>query len=95
MSRFDQLACLLLFLFLLRHALSARKELAELSALLADERELLNQGHGKVLLFQLNGAMIFGVAKAINREHNAISDCRAVVFDLSVNKYSPICSQVN
>tara|TARA_A100001234_G_scaffold182042_1_gene164917 strand:+ start:1215 stop:2879 length:1665 start_codon:yes stop_codon:yes gene_type:complete len=48
-----------------------------------DERELLNQGHGKVLLFQLNGAMIFGVAKAINREHNAISDCRAVVFDLS------------
>ena len=48
-----------------------------------DERELLNQGEGKVLLFQLNGAMIFGVAKAINREHNAISDCRAVVFDLS------------
>ena len=48
-----------------------------------DERELLNQGHGKVLLFQLNGAMIFGVAKAINREHNAISDCKAVVFDLS------------
>ena len=48
-----------------------------------DERELLNQGHGKVLLFQLNGAMIFGVAKAINREHNAISDCRAVEFDLS------------
>ena len=48
-----------------------------------DERDLLNQGHGKVLLFQLNGAMIFGVAKAINREHNAISDCRAVVFDLS------------
>ena len=48
-----------------------------------DERDLLNQGDGKVLLFQLNGAMIFGVAKAINREHNAISDCRAVVFDLS------------
>ena len=48
-----------------------------------DELELLNQGHGKVLLFQFNGAMIFGVAKAINREHNAISDCRAVVFDLS------------
>ena len=46
-------------------------------------RDSLNQGHGKVLLFQLNGAMIFGVAKAINREHNAISDCRAVVFDLS------------
>ena len=48
-----------------------------------DERKLLNQGNGQVLLFQLTGAMIFGVAKAISREHNAISDCRAVVFDLS------------
>ena len=48
-----------------------------------DERKLLDQGNGQVLLFQLTGAMIFGVAKAISREHNAISDCRAVVFDLS------------
>ncbi|MEO1003332.1 MAG: SulP family inorganic anion transporter [Cyanobacteria bacterium J06638_7] len=49
----------------------------------ADEKELLNQGRGQVLLFQLTGAMIFGVAKAIGREHNAIGDCRAVIFDLS------------
>ena len=48
-----------------------------------NERALLDQGKGKVLLFQLNGAMIFGVAKAIGREHNAISDCQAVIFDLS------------
>jgi len=48
-----------------------------------DERSLLEQGRGQVLLFQLNGAMIFGVAKAIGREHNAIGDCKAVVFDLS------------
>jgi len=48
-----------------------------------DERALLDQGKGQVLLFQLNGAMIFGVAKAIGREHNAISDCKAVIFDLS------------
>ncbi len=47
------------------------------------ERELLGQAKGRVLLFQLNGAMIFGVAKAINREHNAIGDCDAVIFDLS------------
>ncbi|MFZ9270994.1 MAG: SulP family inorganic anion transporter, partial [Prochlorococcaceae cyanobacterium] len=33
-----------------------------------DERQLLDQGRGQVLLFQLNGAMIFGVAKAIGRE---------------------------
>jgi sulfate permease, SulP family len=48
-----------------------------------DERQLLDQGRGQVLLFQLNGAMIFGVAKAIGREHNAIADCKAVVFDLT------------
>jgi SulP family sulfate permease len=48
-----------------------------------DEKELLDQGKGKVLLFQLNGAMIFGVAKAIGREHNAIGDVNAVVFDLT------------
>jgi SulP family sulfate permease len=49
----------------------------------SDERTLLDQGRGQVLLFQLNGAMIFGVAKAIGREHNAIGDCKAVIFDLS------------
>ena len=48
-----------------------------------DEKALLDQGKGQVLLFQLNGAMIFGVAKAIGREHNAIGECRAVIFDLS------------
>jgi SulP family sulfate permease len=48
-----------------------------------NERALLDEGKGQVLLFQLTGAMIFGVAKAIGREHNAISDCKAVIFDLS------------
>jgi SulP family sulfate permease len=47
------------------------------------EKALLDQGKGQVLLFQLNGAMIFGVAKAIAREHNAIAECKAVIFDLS------------
>jgi SulP family sulfate permease len=46
-----------------------------------EEKALLDQGKGQVLLFQLNGAMIFGVAKAIAREHNAIRDCKAVIFD--------------
>ncbi len=47
------------------------------------ERRLLDRANGEVLLFQLNGAMIFGVAKAIDREHNAIGDCKAIVFDLA------------
>nr|YP_002048677.1 low affinity sulfate transporter [Paulinella chromatophora]ACB42467.1 low affinity sulfate transporter [Paulinella chromatophora] len=47
------------------------------------EQNLLDEAEGKVLLFQLAGQMIFGVAKAINREHNAISYCKAVIFDVS------------
>lgn len=49
----------------------------------SDEKRWLDEGNGRVLLFQLSGPMIFGVAKAISRQHNAISDCDAIVFDLS------------
>jgi len=51
--------------------------------LLDEEQRLLDQAGGRVLLFQLAGPMIFGVAKTIAREHNAIANCDAVVFDLS------------
>lgn len=49
----------------------------------AEEKRWLDEGNGRVLLFQLSGPMIFGVAKAIAREHNAIGDCDAIIFDLS------------
>ncbi|MGF1491506.1 MAG: SulP family inorganic anion transporter [Microcoleaceae cyanobacterium] len=49
----------------------------------ANERRWLDEANGRVLLFQLSGPMIFGVAKAISREHNAIGECDAIVFDLS------------
>ncbi|MCP9841241.1 SulP family inorganic anion transporter [Synechococcus sp. J7-Johnson] len=48
-----------------------------------NEKALLDQGGGKVLLFQLIGPMIFGLAKTISREHNAIQECDSIVFDLS------------
>ena len=48
-----------------------------------EEKRWLDEGNGRVLLFQLSGPMIFGVAKAISREHNAIGECDAIVFDLS------------
>ena len=48
-----------------------------------EEQQLLDRASGMVLLFQLAGPMIFGVAKAIAREHNAIGNCQAVVFDLA------------
>ncbi|MEL7332795.1 MAG: SulP family inorganic anion transporter [Cyanobacteria bacterium J06560_2] len=52
-------------------------------ALNANEKRWLDQADDRVLLFRLGGPMIFGVAKAINREHNAIKVCDAIVFDLA------------
>ncbi len=49
----------------------------------SEEKELLERANGRVLLFYLSGPMIFGVAKAISREHNLINDYQALVLDLS------------
>ena len=48
-----------------------------------EEKALLEEAYGRVLLFYLSGPMIFGVAKAISREHNLINDYQALVLDLS------------
>jgi len=48
-----------------------------------EEKQLLEKANGQVLLFYLSGPMIFGVAKAISREHNLINDYQALVLDLS------------
>ncbi|MEB3161446.1 MAG: SulP family inorganic anion transporter [Synechocystis sp.] len=47
------------------------------------EKRWMDEANGRVLLFQLSGPMIFGVAKAISREHNAIQECAAIIFDVS------------
>jgi len=49
----------------------------------SEEKGLLERANGNVLLFYLSGPMIFGVAKAISREHNLINDYKALVLDLS------------
>ena len=49
----------------------------------SEEKQLLERANGNVLLFYLSGPMIFGVAKAISREHNLINDYKALVLDLS------------
>jgi SulP family sulfate permease len=49
----------------------------------AQERALLEEGEGYVVLFHLSGPMIFGVAQAIARENAAMeSYARAVIIDL-------------
>lgn len=57
---------------------------ADDAVLLSDEeKQLLNQANGRVLLFYLSGPMIFGVAKAIAREHSAMQDADVLILDLS------------
>ncbi|WP_409419553.1 SulP family inorganic anion transporter [Marinomonas sp. RS-M-Aa-14] len=48
-----------------------------------EEKILLDQADGKVLLFYLSGPMIFGASKAIAKHHNRIHNYKAVVLDLS------------
>ena len=48
-----------------------------------EQKELLDKGKGRVLLFYLSGPMIFGLSKAIAREHNAMKDADALVIDLT------------
>ena len=48
-----------------------------------EEKVLMSEADGRVLLFQLSGPMIFGVSKAISREHQAIAECKALVLDIS------------
>lgn len=49
----------------------------------AEEKALFDRGNGKILLFHLSGPMIFGVAKAIQREHEEIARAGVLVMDLS------------
>lgn len=48
-----------------------------------EERQILNVAKGRILLFHLSGPMIFGVAKAISRQHNAINQYDVLILDLS------------
>ncbi len=52
-------------------------------ALTAEEKALLDQGQGRILLFRLSGPMIFGVAKAISRQREAVQNCQALILDIS------------
>lgn len=51
--------------------------------LTAEEKQLLAQADGRILLFYLSGPMIFGVSKAIAREQAAVQHAQALILDLS------------
>lgn len=48
-----------------------------------EEQRLLDSTNRRVLLFYLSGPMIFGVAKAIAREHSAMNAYEVIIIDLS------------
>jgi SulP family sulfate permease len=48
-----------------------------------EEKQLLDRANGRVVLFYLSGPMIFGVSKAIAREHSAMDDSDVLIVDLS------------
>ncbi|MDB9445950.1 bicarbonate transporter BicA [Anabaena sp. CS-542/02] len=48
-----------------------------------EEKELFDQANGRVVLFYLSGPMIFGVSKAIAREHSAMADSDVLILDIS------------
>ncbi|MBK5938383.1 sodium-independent anion transporter [Halochromatium roseum] len=48
-----------------------------------EDRDLLETADGNILLFQLSGPMIFGVAKAISQEHAAIANAKVMILDLT------------
>lgn len=47
-----------------------------------EEKQLLDQSNNRVLLMYLSGPMIFGVSKAIAREHRTLSRYESIVIDL-------------
>ncbi len=48
-----------------------------------EEQRLLDGTNGRVLLFYLSGPMIFGVAKAIAREHSTMNAYEVIIIDVS------------
>jgi SulP family sulfate permease len=48
----------------------------------AEDKALIDQANGRVLVFHLSGPMIFGVARAISQEHTAMDAHDVLIVDL-------------
>ncbi|WP_017301247.1 SulP family inorganic anion transporter [Nodosilinea nodulosa] len=51
-------------------------------AMSPEDKVLMDKANGRVLVFHLSGPMIFGVARAISQEQNAMADHDVLVIDL-------------
>ena len=62
--------------------------------LLPEERELLRLANERIMLFHLNGPMIFGLAKAIARKSIEIENCDAIVLDFGAVPHMGVSSSL-
>jgi len=49
----------------------------------AEEHGLLEEAHGRVLMFRLNGPLSFGAAKGITKRMDIVEHCNVLILDLS------------
>jgi SulP family sulfate permease len=61
-------------------AIGARADDNELAA---DEQTILEEAQGRILVFSLGGPLIFGLAKAISRQHAILPDHDVLVLDFT------------
>lgn len=62
--------------------------------LIPEERELLRLANERVMLFHLNGPMIFGLAKAIARKSIEIENCDAIILDFGAVPHMGVSSSL-
>jgi SulP family sulfate permease len=48
-----------------------------------DEMEIVQQAGGKILVFTLHGALVFGIAKVISRRHAVLDDHQVLLIDFT------------
>ena len=62
--------------------------------LIPEERELLRLANERIMLFHLNGPMIFGLAKAIARKSIEIENCDAIILDFGAVPHMGVSSSL-
>ncbi len=59
-----------------------------------DEQAIMERSGGRILLFTLGGALIFGMAKAISRQHAVLEDHDVLVVDVSEVPFMGVSSSL-
>ncbi|MBK5965384.1 sodium-independent anion transporter [Thiocystis minor] len=64
-------------------AVRAIREPGTADGLTLDEQSVLERSNGRILLFSLGGPLIFGLAKAISRQHAVLADHAVLIMDFT------------